>query len=84
MMFLYHSDSVIFCIFYLFFLYFILVIQSFNSSNFIDLDKNVKGFIQIGETQHEIYNAPNKTKVPETLFYNNYQVGLLEFDLYLW
>ena len=42
----------------------------------------MKGFIQIGETQHEIYNAPNKTKVPETLFYNNYQVSGLEFDFF--
>ncbi|XP_028405498.1 LOW QUALITY PROTEIN: von Willebrand factor A domain-containing protein 8-like [Dendronephthya gigantea] len=31
------------------------------------------GYIQIGETQHEIYEAPDKTKVPETLFYSNSQ-----------
>lgn len=38
----------------------------------------MKGYIQIGQTQHEIYNAPNKTKVPDTLFYNNYQVSIWE------
>ena len=40
------------------------------------LDESVSGYIQIGETQHEIYSAPNKTKVPDILFYDNHQVSI--------
>ena len=38
------------------------------------VDKSLNGYIQIGKTQHEVYRAPNKTKVPDTLFYDNHQV----------
>lgn len=48
---------------------------------FGNLDESVRGYIQIGETQHEIYSAPNKTKVPDILFYDNHQVSISKTSL---